>query len=386
MRGVGGLGINEVGPFQASKMKQIKVLIVDDSAIVRKIFSQELSKHPDIAVIGVAPDPFVARDKIVNLKPDVITLDIEMPRMDGLSFLRKLMKYHPVPTIIVSSLTQGNSEMVLEAMEYGAVEVLAKPGGSYAVGDMSAQLVEKIRAAANVRMYVPPPAAPSTKKADPEVSQALKRSTHKVIAIGASTGGTEAIKSVLTEMPAGSPGIVIVQHMPPRFTTAFANRLNGLCQIEVREAKDGDAVLPGTALIAPGNYHMLLKRVGGTYYVEVKTGPLVFHQRPSVDVLFLSVARFAGANALGLIMTGMGRDGAAGLLEMKKAGAYTMAQDEASCVVFGMPKEAIRMGGVDSVVSLSDIPRCLIKSLNSKNNPPDNGDSKSPVAGKAIGI
>jgi len=368
-------------------MKQIKVLIVDDSAIVRKIFSQELSKHADITVVGVAPDPYVARDKIVNLKPDVITLDIEMPRMDGLSFLRKLMKFYPVPTIIVSSLTQNNSEMVLEAMEYGAVEVLAKPGGSYAVGDMSAQLVEKIRAAANVRMCIFPPLTKSAvKKPDPDVSMALKRSTHKVIAIGASTGGTEALKAVLTEMPAGSPGIVIVQHMPPRFTTAFANRLNGLCQVEVREAKDGDAVLPGTALIAPGNYHMLLKRVGGTYYVEVKTGPLVFHQRPSVDVLFLSVARFAGANAVGLIMTGMGRDGAAGLLEMKKAGAYTVAQDEASCVVFGMPKEAIRMGGVDSVVSLSDIPRFLIKCLNSKNNAPDTADSRTSVAGKALGI
>jgi two-component system chemotaxis response regulator CheB len=346
-------------------MKQIKVLIVDDSAIVRKIFSQELSKHADISVIGVAPDPYVARDKIVNLKPDVITLDIEMPRMDGLSFLRKLMKFHPVPTIIVSSLTQGNSEMVLEAMEYGAVEVLAKPGGSYAVGDMSAQLVEKIRAAANVRMCITPPSAsPAVKKPDAEVSLALKRSTHKVVAMGASTGGTEAIKSVLMEMPLGSPGIVIVQHMPPRFTTAFANRLNSLCQVEVREAKDGDAVLPGTALIAPGNYHMLLKRVGGTYYVEVKTGPLVFHQRPSVDVLFLSVARYAGANAVGVIMTGMGRDGAAGLLEMKKAGAYTLAQDEASCVVFGMPKEAIRLGGADKVVPLSDIPRSLMNYLN----------------------
>ncbi|MGA2403769.1 MAG: chemotaxis response regulator protein-glutamate methylesterase [Syntrophobacteraceae bacterium] len=348
-------------------MKQIKVLIVDDSAIVRKIFSQELSKHADICVIGVAPDPFVARDKIVNLKPDVITLDIEMPRMDGLSFLRKLMKYHPIPTIIVSSLTAANSEMALEAMEYGAVEVLAKPGASYSVGDMSAQLAEKIRAAANVRMSTPAPmAADAGKTNGSEGSLALKRSTHKVIAMGASTGGTEALKSVLMEMPANSPGIVIVQHMPPRFTTAFANRLNGLCRIEVREAKDGDAVLPGIALIAPGNYHMLLKRVGGTYYVEVKNGPLVFHQRPSVDVLFLSVARFAGANALGVIMTGMGRDGACGLLEMKKAGAYTVAQDEASCVVFGMPKEAIRMGGAESIVSLSEIPRNLIKFLNSE--------------------
>ena len=289
-------------------MKQIKVLIVDDSAIVRKIFSQELSKYPDISVVGVAPDPYVARDKIVSLKPDVITLDIEMPRMDGLSFLRKLMKYYPIPAIIVSSLSPVNSEMALEALECGAVEVMAKPGGSYGVGDMSVQLAEKIRAAAHVRVrtLAPAAAAGNGKKNGPEASLALKRSTHKVIAMGASTGGTEALKSVLMEMPANSPGIVIVQHMPPRFTTAFANRLNGLCRIEVREAKDGDAVLPGIALIAPGNYHMLLKRVGGTYYVEVQTGPLVFHQRPSVDVLFVSVARHAGSNALGVIMTGMG--------------------------------------------------------------------------------
>jgi len=349
-------------------MKQIKVLIVDDSAIVRKIFSQELSKHADISVIGAAPDPFVARDKIVSLKPDVITLDIEMPRMDGLSFLRKLMKFYPIPAIIVSSLTPANSEMALEALEYGAVEVLAKPGGSYSVGDMSEQLAEKIRAAACVNLKPAGSASPVREGAGhngPKPSLALKQSTHKVIAMGASTGGTEALKSVLMEMPANSPGIVIVQHMPPRFTTTFANRLNDLCQIEVREATNGDAVLPGTALIAPGNFHMALKRVGGTYYVEVQTGPLVFHQRPSVDVLFLSVARFAGANALGVIMTGMGRDGAAGLLEMKKAGAYTVAQDEASCVVFGMPKEAIKMGGVEKVAPLYEIPRALMNFLNS---------------------
>lgn len=345
-------------------MKQIKVLIVDDSAIVRKIFSQELSKHNDIVVVGTAPDPYVARDKIVNLKPDVITLDIEMPRMDGLSFLRKLMKYYPVPTIIVSSLTPANSEMALEAMEFGAVEVLAKPGGSYAVGDMSIQLAEKIRAAAHVRMSAPTRiAAPESRSV---ASMALKRTTHKVIAMGASTGGTEALKSVLTQMPPNVPGIVVVQHMPPRFTTAFANRLNSLCQIEVREAKDGDAVLPGTALIAPGNFHMLLKRVGGTYYAEIKTGPLVFHQRPSVDVLFHSVARFAGANAVGIIMTGMGRDGAGGLLEMRKAGAHTIAQDESSCVVFGMPKEAIRAGAAEEVVPLAEIPNSLFKLLNSE--------------------
>lgn len=354
-------------------MKPIKVLIVDDSAIVRKIFTQELSKHEDMVVVGSAPDPYVARDKIVKLQPDVITLDIEMPRMDGLTFLRKLMKYYPIPTIIVSSLTQKNSEMALEAMEYGAVEVLAKPGGSYSVGDMSLQLVEKIRAAASVR-FLPsrnaagiadkPPATNSGLRSN--IGAALTRTTHKVIAMGASTGGTEALKSVLVQLPASSPGIVIVQHMPPKFTTAFADRLNKLCQIEVREAADGDTVVPGLALIAPGNYHMVLRRSGARYYVEVKTGPLVCHQRPAVDVLFHSVARYAGGNALGVIMTGMGRDGAKGMLEMRNAGAHTIAQDEASCVVFGMPKEAIRHGGVEHVVSLADIPGAMIQILTSE--------------------
>ncbi len=350
-------------------MKQIKVLIVDDSAIVRKIFAQELSKHADIVVVGSAPDPYAARDKVVQLKPDVITLDIEMPRMDGLSFLRKLMKYHPVATIIVSSLTAANSEMALEAMEYGAVDVLAKPGGAYSVGDMSIQLVEKIRAAACVSVSARAGVHESSVAEVPVA--ALKRSTHKVIAMGASTGGTEALKSVLMQMPANTPGMVIVQHMPPRFTTTFANRLNELCAMEIREAKDGDSVVPGTALIAPGNFHMVLKRVGGSYSVEVGTGPLIFHQRPSVDVLFNSVARFAGGNALGVILTGMGKDGAAGMLEMKKAGAFTVAQDEASCVVFGMPREAIRLGGVDKVVPLHDIPRTLMNFLNSEKGDPD---------------
>lgn len=347
--------------------KPIKVLVVDDSAIVRKIFTQELSKHEDIEVVGTAPDPYVARDKIVRLKPDVITLDIEMPRMDGISFLRKLMKFYPLPTIIVSSLTPKNSEMALEAMECGAVEVLAKPGGAYSVGDMSIQLAEKIRAASQARLKSVAAGEKSPKASETlsGLSKSLKRTTHKVVAMGASTGGTEALKAVLMQMPPNSPGIIIVQHMPPRFTTAFANRLNGLCQIEVREAQDSDTVLPGLALIAPGNYHMLLRRSGARYYVEVKNGPLVCHQRPSVDVLFHSVAQYAGANALGVIMTGMGRDGAKGMLEMRNAGAHTVAQDEASCVVFGMPKEAIRQGGVEHVVSLEDIPTTIFKVLTS---------------------
>jgi len=348
-------------------MEPIKVLVVDDSAIVRKIFAQELSKHPDIVVVGTAPDPYVARDKIVELKPDVLTLDIEMPRMDGLSFLRKLMKYHPLPTIIVSSLTQKNSEMALEAMEYGAVEVLAKPGGSYSVGDMSVQLVEKIRAAAQVRLG--PAQKPEKAPARGQVTRmgllnrSLSQTTHKIIAIGASTGGTEALKAVLTQIPPNSPGIVVVQHMPPRFTTAFANRLNSLCQIEVREARNGDTLLPGLALIAPGNYHMLVKRSGARYYVEVKSGPLVCHQRPSVDVLFHSVAQYVATNAVGVILTGMGADGAKGMLEMRQAGARNIAQDEASCVVFGMPKEAIRLGGVEKVVPLMQIPQVVFQML-----------------------
>jgi len=335
--------------------RKIRVLIVDDSAIVRKIFSEELSKEQDIEVVGTAPDPFVARDKIVQQKPDVITLDIEMPRMDGLTFLKKLMNYYPLPVIVVSSLTPRGSKMALEAMEEGAVEVLSKPGSSYSVGDMSLQLKEKIRAASKVnrnRLRISPP-PPSS--AVGTISKALSETTQKVIAIGASTGGTEALREVLTRLPANIPGIVVVQHMPANFTKAFAERLNGLCQIEVREAKDMDSLLSGQALIAPGNFHMVLRRSGAKYYVNVKDGPLVHHQRPAVDILFHSVAQYAGANAVGVLLTGMGADGAQGILKMREAGARTIAQDEASCVVFGMPKEAIKLGAIDRIVSLERI-------------------------------
>jgi len=334
-------------------LDKIKVLIVDDSAIVRKIFSEELAKYPDIEIVGAAPDPFVARDKIVNLKPDVITLDVEMPRMDGLTFLRKLMKYYPLPTIIVSSLTPKGGKLTLEALDIGAVDVIAKPGGSYSVGDMSAQLAEKIRAAARARI-IRSPARGATVQAsvEPPRALAMTQTTNKIIAIGASTGGTEALKAVLTKLPHNAPGVVIVQHMPANFTTAFAERLNSLCQINVKEAKDNDSVIPGTALLAPGNYHMILRRSGARYYVEIKTGPMVHHQRPAVDILFKSTARFAGANAVGVILTGMGADGAEGLKEMKDAGAGTIAQDEKSCVVFGMPKEAIKLGAVERVLPL----------------------------------
>jgi two-component system chemotaxis response regulator CheB len=340
---------------------KIKVLVVDDSAIVRKIFNEELSKDPDIEVIGTAPDPYIARDKIVQLKPDVLTLDIEMPRMDGLTFLKKLMKYHPLPVIIVSSLTPKGSALALEAIEEGAVEVLAKPGGAYSVGDMCVQLKQKIRAAS--RAVIKKRTATETPLPRP-LTQALKETTQKVIAIGASTGGTEALREILTRMPVNSPGMVIVQHMPANFTRAFAQRLNSICQIEVKEAEDGDSVINGRALIAPGNYHLLIRRSGARYYVNVKDGPLVHHQRPSVDVLFHSVAQYAGNNAVGVILTGMGADGAKGLLAMKEAGARTLAQDEESCVVYGMPKEAVRLGAAEKIIPLERMAQEIILAVN----------------------
>ena len=335
-------------------------MIVDDSAIVRKIFSEELSKIPHIEIVGTAPDPFVARDKIVKLKPDVITLDIEMPRMDGITFLKKLMRYYPLPVVVVSSLTPEGGKLTLEAMDIGAVEVIGKPGGSYTVGDMIPQLAEKIIAASRVRIIQKDTSEQQASSQAAPV-KALAKTSNKVIAIGASTGGTEALKAILTRMPPNSPGIVVVQHMPAKFTTAFAERLDGICQIAVREARNSDSVNPGTALIAPGNYHMLLRRSGARYYVEVKDGPMVHHQRPAVDILFKSTAQYAGPNSIGVILTGMGADGAVGMLEMKQAGAKTAAQDEKSCVVFGMPKEAIKLGGVDTVVSLDHMVEEIIR-------------------------
>jgi two-component system chemotaxis response regulator CheB len=281
-----------------------------------------------------------------------------------LTFLKKIMQYHPVPVIIVSSLTPQGSQMALEAMENGAIEVLAKPGSSFSVGDMSTQLKEKIRVAAkaNLQQVRRTPVSPSPITAN--ASQALRETTQKVIAIGASTGGTEALKEVLVKMPVNIPGILVVQHMPAEFTRAFAERLNKICSIEVREAQDGDSVLNGQALIAPGNFHMFLKRSGAKYFVNIKDGPRVHHQRPAVDVLFQSVAQYAGSNAIGVILTGMGADGAQGILRMKELGAKTIAQDEASCVVFGMPKEAIKLGAIDRVIPLDRIPQEVIRLLN----------------------
>ncbi|MCP4745052.1 MAG: chemotaxis response regulator protein-glutamate methylesterase [Desulfobacteraceae bacterium] len=341
--------------------KNIRTLIVDDSAVVRKVFTQELSNEPGIQIVGTAPDPYVARDKIVALKPDVITLDIEMPRMDGLTFLRKLMKYYPMPVIIVSSLTDKGSKLAMDALAAGALEVISKPSTAYSVSDMSIQLADKIRAVSLVDMNKKQQCILHSEPVADLQSTALSKTTNKIIAIGASTGGTEAIKNVLLGMPANSPGIVIVQHMPAKFTASFAQRLDSLCKINVKEASNGDTVTNGVALLAPGNYHMLLKRSGARYYVEIKTGPLVHHQRPAVDVLFRSAAKTAGSNALGIVLTGMGSDGAAGLLEMKNAGAQTIVQDQDSCVVFGMPKEAIKLGAADKILSIDIISKSALE-------------------------
>ncbi|MFZ5352835.1 MAG: protein-glutamate methylesterase/protein-glutamine glutaminase [Bacillota bacterium] len=343
--------------------KKIKVLIVDDSALVRKIFSEELSRDEEIEVIGTAPDPYIARDKIVHLAPDVIILDIEMPKMDGITFLGKLMKHHPMPVIIVSSLAEKGGEVALKALETGAVEVMAKPGASYTVKDMGEQLIEKIKAAskAKITRYVKYEAEAAMNNSS--VAASLIKTTNKVIAIGASTGGTEALKDILTRLPADMPPILIVQHMPQFFTKSFAERLDSLCRLKVKEAENKELVTSGKVLIAPGNMHMVLKRSGASYYVEIKDGPLVYHQRPSVEVMFKSVAKYAGRNSIGIILTGMGKDGAEGLLEMRNAGAYTIAQDEKSCVVYGMPKEAVQLGAVDMVMPLDKIPEELIRML-----------------------
>ncbi|MEA4925524.1 MAG: chemotaxis response regulator protein-glutamate methylesterase [Syntrophomonadaceae bacterium] len=341
--------------------KKIRVLIVDDSALIRKILSNELSRDSRIEVVGTAVDPIFARDKIIKLKPDVLLLDIEMPRMDGITFLEKLMKYYPMPVIIVSSLGGKGSEAALKAVELGALEVVEKPGSSYSIGEMIEKLADKIEAVSKARVF---PASDRDRERTPAVAgKATLNPTRKIIALGASTGGTEALKEVLVRLPVVMPPILIVQHMPQNFTRSFAQRLDSLCKLQVKEAEDGEPATPGKVLIAPGNRHMILKKSGAFYYVKVEDGPLVFHQRPSVEVLFQSVARYAGRNAIGVILTGMGRDGAEGLLQMKNAGAFTIAQDEKSCVVYGMPKEAIQLGAAIKIASLEQIPQIIVKQL-----------------------
>ncbi|HTZ19034.1 MAG TPA: chemotaxis response regulator protein-glutamate methylesterase [Dissulfurispiraceae bacterium] len=343
----------------------IRVLIVDDSALVRKVLTEQLSMHGDIEVVGTASDPYVARDKIAALRPNVITLDIEMPRMNGLTFLEKLMKYYPIPTIVVSSLTPQNSEATLRALHLGAVEVINKPGSHYSVPEDCSKLVRAVRAAAQA-IPAKPLGIPAI-ACGSDQQPALLSTTHKVIAIGASTGGTVALECVLRELPSSVAGTVIVQHMPEQFTASFAKRLNSVCSMEVREAKENDGVIPGVALVAPGNCHMVLQLDGARYIVKMKDGPPVHYQRPSVDVLFQSVARNAGSNALGILLTGMGADGARGLLAMRQNGAYTIAQDEKSCVVFGMPKEAINLGAACEITALTQIPKSIVGHLNAQN-------------------
>ncbi len=345
--------------------KKIRVLVVDDSAVVRQTLEEILNADPAIEVIATAADPFIAAEKLKKEVPDVITLDVEMPKMDGITFLQKIMSQHPIPVVMCSSLTESGAETTLKALEYGAVDIITKPklGTKNFLKESGIRICDAVKAAAQARMR-PIPAAHMrtvTKKLSADVilppskSRAMIQTTEKVVVVGASTGGTEALREFLEALPLDSPGIVIVQHMPEKFTTAFANRLNGICRISVKEAENNDTVIPGHALIAPGNRHTLLKRSGARYFVEVKDGPLVSRHRPSVDVLFRSATRYAGKNTVGVIMTGMGDDGAKGMLEMKEVGAYTIAQDEASCVVFGMPNEAIKLGGVDKVLPLDKI-------------------------------
>jgi two-component system chemotaxis response regulator CheB len=344
--------------------KKSRVLVVDDSAVVRRTMSEILSSDPAIEVMAAAADPFIAAEKIRHEIPDVITLDIEMPRMDGLTFLHKIMSQHPIPVVICSSLTKEGAETTMRALEYGAVEIVQKPrlGTKQFLEESKIRICDAVRAAAMAcvkPITARPLRAVPRNAADAVIPKppacAMIRTTEKVVVAGASTGGTEALRIFLEAMPPDAPGIVIVQHMPEHFTAAFAKRLDGICRISVKEAEDNDTVLRGRALIAPGNRHVLLKRSGARYYVEVKDGPLVCRHRPSVDVLFRSAARYAGKNVIGVIMTGMGDDGARGMLEMKNAGAFTVAQDEATSVVFGMPHEAIKLGGVNKVLSLDAI-------------------------------
>lgn len=338
----------------------IRVLIVDDSATARAVLTDILSGDPMIEVVGTASDAYIARDKIVELRPDVICLDVEMPRMDGITFLKRLMHYMPIPVIMVSSLTQAGAKTTLEALESGAVDFVPKPHSHIYDGkdEMRDELIAKIKIASRVK--VKQHLLRNTAQAN---TTSLAETTNKILAIGASTGGTEALKDVLMGLPRNAPGTIVVQHMPANFTGAFAERLNSLCAMEVREARNGDSITPGLVLIAPGDYHMVVRRSGARYYVEIGSGEKVSGHRPSADVLLNSVAKIAGANAIGVILTGMGGDGAKGLLAMRNAGARTIGQDEASCVVYGMPKVAYELGAVENQLPLSKIANAILAVL-----------------------
>lgn len=337
--------------------RRIRVLIVDDSAVVREVLSRELEADPEIEVVGVAMDPYVARDKIVALAPDVVTLDLEMPRMDGITFLRKLMRYRPTPVIVVSSLAAEGSETALDALAAGAVDVVAKPGPAHALGEVAGELVARVKVAASARV---PKAEWSARAAERPRPTALKVTSTKIVAVGASTGGTQALGRVIPALPVNAAAMLVVQHMPAGFTRSFAERLDAESAVDVAEATDGAVVAPGKVLIAPGDRHMLLRRSGAVYRVEIKDGPPVSRHRPSVDVLFRSVAQAAGSNAVGVLLTGMGDDGAAGLAELCAAGAMTIAQDEATSVVWGMPGEAVARGAAREVLALDDVAPRLV--------------------------
>ncbi|WP_244814607.1 chemotaxis response regulator protein-glutamate methylesterase [Caballeronia sp. Lep1P3] len=347
---------------------KINVLCVDDSALVRSLMTEIINSQPDMQVCATAPDPLVARELIKLHNPDVLTLDVEMPRMDGLDFLEKLMRLRPMPVVMVSSLTERGNEITLRALELGAVDFVTKPKVGIREGmlDYAEKLADKVRAASRARVRQTSHASPAqthaANKPAPHFNNPLV-STEKLVIVGASTGGTEAIREVLLPLPPDAPAVMIAQHMPPGFTKSFAQRLNGLCRITVKEAEHGERVLPGHAYIAPGHAHLVLARSGANYVAHLSDAPPVNRHRPSVDVLFRSAAQHAGKNAIGVILTGMGRDGAAGLLEMQQAGAYTLAQDEASCVVFGMPREAIAMGGASEVAPLSEMSRRVMARL-----------------------
>ena len=344
--------------MQLFQKKTVRVLIVDDSATVRKILSRELNAKEGIEVVGTAPDPYVAREMIISLNPDVITLDVEMPRMDGITFLRKLMASRPMPVIVLSSLAEKGGSVCLEALEAGAVEVVRKPGSEFSVQEACDELGVLVRRVS--RTYLPKSNIP---KRCVVPSAAMTQASRKIIALGASTGGVQALGRVLQALPENSPGIVVVQHMPPNFTDLFARRLNDVCAVKVKEAEHNDPVVQGMVLIAPGNRHMTLEKSSASYHVKLNDNPPVCYQRPSVDVLFRSVAKNAGRSAVGALLTGMGSDGAEGLLEMRQAGASTIAQDEKTCVVFGMPKEAIRRGAADCILPLDKIAPEILKRI-----------------------
>lgn len=338
-------------------MNKIRVLVVDDSAVVREVLVRELGRLPDIEVVGTAPDPFIARDKIVRLAPDVMTLDVEMPRMDGITFLHKVMAHRPVATIVVSSLTPKGGDMAMEALDAGAVDVLCKPGAAYTIGDLVPVLADQIRAASRVKFELLCPKVPVA----PVRKLALTRTTNCIVALGASTGGTQALERVLTSFPANCPGTLITQHMPPEFTRSFAARLDRVCAMDVREAKDGDTVTPGVALVAPGNYHMELRRNGAQYIAVLHQGERRHFQRPAVDCLFESVATWAGRNCVAALLTGMGADGADGLLRIREAGGRTFAQDQATSIVWGMPGEAVKRGAAEEVLPLDRIAERILQ-------------------------